>query len=130
MTRLEEVALSIDELEAFRLADLDGLYHDGAAARMGISRATFGRIVEAARRKVAEALVLGRALKIGGGVVAWAGMRHFKCESCRHEWALRPGTGRPGACPACGSRAFRRTDRGPLRAARPRPSNARGSSAQ
>lgn len=72
MTQLEEVALSVDELEALRLADLEGLYHDGAAGRMGVSRATFGRIVETARRKVAEALVLGKALRIGGGVVAWA----------------------------------------------------------
>jgi predicted DNA-binding protein (UPF0251 family) len=78
MTVLEEVALSVDELEALRLADLEGLYHDGAAERMRVSRATFGRIVEAARRKVAEALVHGKALKIGGGVVAWAGTRRFK----------------------------------------------------
>jgi predicted DNA-binding protein (UPF0251 family) len=130
MTELEEVALSVDEFEALRLADLEGLYHDGAAGRMGISRATFGRIVETARRKVAEALVLGKALKIGGGAVAWAGMRHFKCESCRHEWALPLGTGRPGACPSCGSDAFRRTDRGPLGARKPKASNARRSSSK
>jgi hypothetical protein len=104
--------LSVDEFEALRLADLEGLYHDGAAERMGISRATFGRIVEAARRKVAEALVRGKALKIGGGVVAWAGVRHFRCESCRHEWALPLGTGRPEACPSCGDDGFYRVDRG------------------
>jgi predicted DNA-binding protein (UPF0251 family) len=124
MTELEEVALSIDELEALRLADLEGLYHDGAAERMGVSRATFGRIVETARRKVAEALVEGKALKIGGGVVAWAGMRHFNCESCRHDWWLPFGTGRPQACPSCGSEAFRRTDRGPLGSRKSGPSSA------
>lgn len=113
MTELEEVALSVDELEALRLADLDGLYQDAAARRMSVSRATFGRIVEAARRKVAEALVSGKALKIGGGVVAWAGTRHFRC-ACGHEWSLALGKGRPGPCPACGGEAFRRTDRGPL----------------
>jgi predicted DNA-binding protein (UPF0251 family) len=118
MTELEEVALSVDELEALRLADLEGLYHHGAAGRMGVSRATFGRIVAAARSKVAEALVLGKALRIGGGAVAWAGMRHFKCESCRHGWSLPLGTGRPESCPSCGSEAFRRTDRGPLGARR------------
>jgi uncharacterized protein len=118
MTALEEVALSVDEFEALRLADFEGLYQDGAAERMGISRATFGRIVETARHKVAEALVKGKALKIGGGAVAWAGMRHFKCEACRHEWALGLGGGRPEACPACGSDAFHRTDRGPLGARR------------
>ena len=113
MTRLEEVALSVDELEALRLADLEGLYQDDAAARMGVSRPTFARVVEAARRKVAEALVRGRALRIGGGPVAFVGEREFRCEACRHEWSLPFGTGRPGGCPACGGNLFRRTDAGP-----------------
>jgi uncharacterized protein len=113
MTQLEEVALTIDELEALRLADLEGLYHDDAAERMGVSRATFGRIVDAARRKVAEALVRGKALKIGGGAVAWAGLRHFKCGSCLQRWSMPYGTGRPEGCPSCGGDDFRRTDGGP-----------------
>jgi predicted DNA-binding protein (UPF0251 family) len=113
MSRLEEVALSVDEFEALRLADLEGLYQDDAAVRMGVSRPTFARIVEASRRKVAEALVHGRALRIGGGPVALAGMRQFRCEECRHEWSLPFGTGRPEGCPACRSEAFRRTDAGP-----------------
>ena len=45
---LEEVVLSFDEFEAVRLADLDGLYQDQAAEKMGISRQTFGRIIESA----------------------------------------------------------------------------------
>jgi predicted DNA-binding protein (UPF0251 family) len=61
---LEEVSLRMDELEAIRLADYGGLYHQEAAAKMKISRATFGRILEAARRKVAEAIIRGKALKI------------------------------------------------------------------
>jgi tRNA (cmo5U34)-methyltransferase len=73
MSGLEEVALSVDELEALRLADLEGLYQDEAASRMGVSRPTFARIVEASRRKVADALVHGRALRIGGGRVAFVG---------------------------------------------------------
>jgi predicted DNA-binding protein (UPF0251 family) len=64
LTRLEEVSLSLDELEAIRLADLEGLYHERAASEMDVSRATFGRILDAARRKVAEAIVNGKALKI------------------------------------------------------------------
>jgi predicted DNA-binding protein (UPF0251 family) len=64
LTELEEVAVSIDELEALRLADYEGLYHENAAARMEISRQTFGRILSAARRKVAECLIKGKALKI------------------------------------------------------------------
>lgn len=110
---LEEVALSVDELEALRLADLEGLYQDQAAERMGISRATFARIVEAARRKVATSLVEGRALRIGGGPVAFAGERRFLCAGCRHTWTAPFGTGRPEACPTCASQDFRRTDPGP-----------------
>jgi predicted DNA-binding protein (UPF0251 family) len=64
LTHLEEVSLSLDELEAIRLADLEGLYHEEAAGEMDVSRATFGRILDVARRKVAEAIVNGKALKI------------------------------------------------------------------
>ena len=64
MTELEEVELSMDEIEALRLADYEGLYHEDAAARMKISRQTFGRILNEARRKVAECLLKGKALKI------------------------------------------------------------------
>ena len=113
ISRLEDVALSVDELEALRLADLEGLYQDAAAARMGVSRPTFARIVEASRRKVAEALVHGRALRIGGGPVAFVGERQFHCEPCGREWSLPFGTGRPEGCPSCGADSFRRTDAGP-----------------
>lgn len=61
---LSEVTLDMDELEAIRLADYGGLYHEEAAKRMHVSRATFGRIIGSARRKVAEALLEGKALKI------------------------------------------------------------------
>lgn len=113
ISNLEEVGLSVDELEALRLADLEGLYQDDAAARMGVSRPTFARIVEAARRKAAEALVHGRALRIGGGPVAFVGLRQFRCATCRHEWSLPFGTGRPEGCPSCESEAFGRMDGGP-----------------
>ena len=66
---LQQVGLTVDELEALRLADLEGLYQEEAAGRMNVSRQTFGRIVEAARRKVADALVNGKALSIEGGPV-------------------------------------------------------------
>ncbi len=59
------VTLRRDEAEAMRLADLEGLYHAEAARRMGISRATFGRIVESARRTVADAIVNRKCLRIG-----------------------------------------------------------------
>jgi predicted DNA-binding protein (UPF0251 family)/predicted Fe-Mo cluster-binding NifX family protein len=66
---LEEVSLALDELEALRLADLTALHHEPAAEQMGVSRATFGRILERARRKVADALINGKALRMEGGPV-------------------------------------------------------------
>jgi predicted DNA-binding protein (UPF0251 family) len=70
---LEEVVMTLDEYEALRLADLEGFYQDEAAARMSVSRPTFSRIIDAAHRKVAEALVHGRALRIEGGPVHLSG---------------------------------------------------------
>jgi predicted DNA-binding protein (UPF0251 family) len=64
MTHLEQVSLGLDELEAMRLADYDGLYHEEAATSMNVSRATFGRIISEARRKVADAIIHGKALTI------------------------------------------------------------------
>ena len=61
---LEEICLQLDELEALRLADYEGLYHEEAALRMNVSRATFGRILDGARRKIAGAIINGNALKI------------------------------------------------------------------
>lgn len=64
LIELEEVPINIDELEAMRLADYERLYHEDAAIRMKISRKTFGRILNESRRKVAECLLKGKALKI------------------------------------------------------------------
>jgi predicted DNA-binding protein (UPF0251 family) len=61
---LDEVHLNLDELEAIRLADYEGLYHEQAAEKMNISRPTFGRILGEARRKIAEAVINGKALMI------------------------------------------------------------------
>jgi len=66
---LEEVVLGFDEAEALRLADLEGFYQEAAARSMGVSRQTFGRIVEMARHKVADAILNGKALRIEGGEV-------------------------------------------------------------
>ncbi|HOW27239.1 MAG TPA: DUF134 domain-containing protein [Elusimicrobiota bacterium] len=64
LDELDEIVLEIDELEAVRLADWETLYQEDAARRMRISRQTFGRIVESARRKIAGAILKGNALKI------------------------------------------------------------------
>jgi predicted DNA-binding protein (UPF0251 family) len=67
MRLLEAVNLTVDEFEAVRLADLEGLYQENAAEKMRISRQTFGRILDSAHKKIADALVNGKALSIEGG---------------------------------------------------------------
>jgi len=64
---LQHVTLTVDEFEAVRLADLEGLYQADAADKMNISRQTFGRVLETAHKKIADALVNGKALSIEGG---------------------------------------------------------------
>lgn len=68
MSMLSEVALEIDELEALRLADLEGLYHADVALRMGVSRQTIGNILARAHHKIADALLNGKALRIAEAV--------------------------------------------------------------
>lgn len=79
----EPVALQVDEFEAIRLLDYRGFTQEQCAARMNISRATVTRIYEAGRRKVAQALVEGRRLRIEGGDV-------MVCTSPRPECAGEP----------------------------------------
>jgi predicted DNA-binding protein (UPF0251 family) len=113
LSELEEVILTFDELEAIRLADLDGLYQEEAAQKMSISRQTFGNIVESARKKTADAIFNGKALKIEGGVVKMT-ERSFSCVDCKNEFAVPHGTGRPNECPKCKSANIHRSshDRG------------------
>jgi predicted DNA-binding protein (UPF0251 family) len=67
LDQLRQVPLLQEELEALRLADLEGLTQAQAAQRMGVSRSTFQRIVAQARHRVTQALVQGLALRIEGG---------------------------------------------------------------
>lgn len=69
LKELEEVVLTIDQAEALRLADLEGLYQEAAARKMNVSRQTFGRIIEEAHKRVADALLNGKALRIEGGQI-------------------------------------------------------------
>ncbi|MGQ9607502.1 MAG: DUF134 domain-containing protein [Thermogutta sp.] len=106
----EQRVLPVDGLEALRLADFEGLYHEEAAERMGISRQTFGRILESARRTVAEALVKGMVLRIEGGLVQMVDVRAFACSDCGHTWEVPFGNARPEVCPACQSANFHRVE--------------------
>ena len=113
---LDEVVLTMDELEAIRLADLEECYQEVAAERMDVSRQTFGNIVKSAHKKIAIALVQGKALKIEGGIFTMI-EKLFQCDDCRHEWSVPYGTGRPHACPQCNCPNLHRSDkdRGPAR---------------
>ena len=119
---LEVVELRLDELEALRLADLEGLYHDAAADQMGISRPTFGRLIASARQKVADALLNSKSLIFKGGQVTMADVRTFECADCGARFDAPYGTPRPDECPSCNSRSFHRAadERGQGRGARRR----------
>lgn len=113
LSRLKEVSLAIDEFEAIRLADLEGLYQEDAAKQMNISRQTFGNIIESAHKKIADSIINAKALKIEGDDAKME-ERKFVCYDCKHEWALPYGAGRPGECPKCKSADIHRAlqDRG------------------
>ena len=84
ISQLEEVVLSLDEYEAIRLADYEQLYQEEAAGRMNISRQTFGRIIEAAHKKIADVLINGKAMKIEGGEVTVSEAKQSHAERTKH----------------------------------------------
>lgn len=81
MTTLEPVVLLYEEYEAIRLSDYEGLTQEQSAERMNVSRPTFTRIYEKARRTIAQAFVEGKAIFIEGGNYhtedSW-----YRCEHC------------------------------------------------
>jgi predicted DNA-binding protein (UPF0251 family) len=88
---LQVQSLRLDELEALRLADLEGLYQEAAAERMGVSRATFARILARARVAVASALVHERMLVVGEGTVVSGPAEPLPCPV--HDGGGRRGRG-------------------------------------
>jgi len=67
LQELEETILQVDEFEAVRLKDLEGLDQEECARKMNISQPTFHRLVLSARKKIADAIVNGKAIQIQGG---------------------------------------------------------------
>ncbi|MFZ5642709.1 MAG: DUF134 domain-containing protein [Bacillota bacterium] len=97
---LTEVTLTVEELEAIRLKDLVGLEQEACAERMGVSRPTYHRILSAARQKVADALINGRAIKVEGGNFQVV-IKHFRCEKCGNQWEEKCGQRNESTCPTC-----------------------------
>lgn len=100
LRNLEEVSLTLDELEALRLKDFEGYDQVGASKKMKISRITFQRILKSAHQKIANALVLGRAIKMEGGNIIMP--------RPRRTWGRNVGRGQGlggssvCVCPKCG----------------------------
>lgn len=100
MIDLHESIITVDEFEAVRLKDLLGLDQEAAAKKMNISQPTFHRLLLAARKKIADALVNAKAMRIEGGV--------YKMPVVRPGMGRGRGFGAGGppmvcVCPACGN---------------------------
>lgn len=83
---LEEVQLTVEEAEALRLKDLEGLEQQKGAEKMNISRPTFQRVLASARQKTADALLNGKAIRIEGGNFEISPLR-LRCAN-KHEWEV------------------------------------------
>ena len=100
---LEEVSISIEELEAVRLKDQEGLQQEECAQRMSVSRPTFHRVLSSARSKIAEALTKGKAIRIEGGNFEVA-RRRLRCWQDGFEWEVpfdEAIDARVRICPRC-----------------------------
>ena len=102
MSDLDVVLLSLEELEAVRLVDLEGLNQEEAAIRVGISRRALWEDLQNARRKIIEALVMGKAIEIKGGNYTVKRQRRCTCKGCRADWEIPFAAEEPRQCPKCG----------------------------
>lgn len=107
MRDIEEVNLTIEEVEAIRLKDREGLTQEECAQRMNVSRPTFQRVLTGAREKIAEALIKGKAIRFRGGDYKLA-EHYLHCSRCGRKFAVVQGRrgrhGRPFReiiCPDC-----------------------------
>jgi predicted DNA-binding protein (UPF0251 family) len=109
---LDEILVTVDEFEAFRLADFERLNQREASSVMHVSQPTFNRILSSARNKIAEAVVKGAALRFEGGeYVLPCDVRVFQCNDCGESTEAPMGVPRPRACPDCGSSSLLRMKR-------------------
>lgn len=100
LSELEEIILEADELESLRLADLNAYSHEKSAEQMKISRATFGRIIELARFKLADAILNGKAIKISEELPARLKNKKTECNECK-SCSKRKLKTKNGLCSDC-----------------------------
>lgn len=98
---LEHEELSLDEFEALRLADYEGMSHSEAAQEMEISRSTFTRLIEKARKKIASFIIKGKKLVIDGGKIHFKN-NIFKCNNCGNTFNINISSPLT-KCPSCNS---------------------------
>ncbi len=108
LKELEVIRLSLEELEAVRLSDLEGMNQEDAAQRIGISRRALWEDLQNARRKIVDALVSGKAIEIKGGNYALESRWRCICHECESEWEVPVGNDDQIRCPSCGSEEIRR----------------------
>jgi len=101
MIDLEESVLTVDEFEAVRLKDLEELDENTAAKKMNISQPTFNRLIASARKKIADAIVNGKAIKIEGGVYKMVGFGRGRGGRGRMGGPFGAGPGGTCVCPKC-----------------------------
>ncbi len=98
----QAITLHLEEYEALRLIDYEGMIHEQVALSMNVSRPTVTRIYEQARKKVAQALVEGRSFLIEGGEIELKGT-HYLCEDCQHKFVVQTTATDTKLCPQCKS---------------------------
>ncbi len=105
LSDLEKVILKIEELEAIKLKDLNGLNQEACAKKMKISRGTFQRILNSAKKKISDALINGKAIQIKGGNYRIAQKSEYcVCPICGYkEYHIRGIPCSKTKCKKCGS---------------------------
>ncbi len=98
---LEKISLSLDEYEALRLSDYEGMSQQEAADEMNISRPTFTRLIEGARKKMIEFMLSGKMLTIEGGNIHFR-QNIIKCNNCGQMFVINIENS-VESCPSCSS---------------------------
>lgn len=104
----EENVLLLEEVEAIRLKDLEGLEQAECAEKMEVSRPTFQRILLSAREKIADSIIHGKMIHIEGGNYT-LNICTVRCGSCQYEWKerfenIQKVKNGNYVCPTCGSK--------------------------